>query len=103
FLRLLDEGRITVNQVDHVLCHYSSDYFRSRIFDSLVQAGAMIPEEKWYTNLYTRGNTGCASIFIMLDEFRRTQSYQVGDVILCMVPESGRFNTMYMQLTVVAA
>ncbi|WLD57956.1 beta-ketoacyl-ACP synthase III [Salinispirillum sp. LH 10-3-1] len=103
FLRLLDEGRISVNQVDHVLCHYSSDYFRSRIFDSLVQAGAMIPEEKWYTNLYTRGNTGCASIFIMLDEFRRTQAYEPGAVILCMVPESGRFNTMYMQLTVVEA
>lgn len=103
FLRLIDARRIAVSQVDHVLCHYSSDYFRSRIFDALLQAGAMIPEEKWYTNLYTRGNTGCASIFIMLDEFRRTQVYKPGDVILCMVPESGRFNTMYMQLTVLDA
>ena len=32
-------------------------------------AGAMIPEEKWYTNLYTRGNTGCAAMPIMIDDF----------------------------------
>ncbi|WP_236551338.1 3-oxoacyl-[acyl-carrier-protein] synthase III C-terminal domain-containing protein [Billgrantia tianxiuensis] len=84
-----------------MLCHYSSHYFRGKIFDMLIQAGAAIPEEKWYTNLYTRGNTGCASMFIMLDEFRRTQSHRAGDTILCMVPESGRFNNVYMQLTVV--
>ncbi|WP_151704289.1 beta-ketoacyl-ACP synthase III [Nitrincola alkalilacustris] len=100
-LRLIDEGLIDIPKVDHLLCHYSSHYFRSRIFDMLQQAGAAIPEEKWYTNLYTRGNTGCASIFIMLDEFRRTQPWQAGQTILCMVPESGRFNNVYMQLTVV--
>ena len=100
FLRLIEQGYITVSNVDHLLCHYSSHYFRSKIFDMLEKAGASIPEEKWYTNLYTRGNTGCASLFIMLDEFRRTQSYKVGDTILCMVPESGRFNNVYMQLTV---
>ncbi|PMR68028.1 beta-ketoacyl-ACP synthase III [Halomonas heilongjiangensis] len=100
-LRLIDEGRVAVDRVDHVLCHYSSHYFRGRIFDMLTQAGAAIPEAKWYTNLYTRGNTGCASLFIMLDEFRRTQHYRAGDTLLCMVPESGRFNNVYMQLTVV--
>lgn len=100
-LRLIDEGRVDVNRIDHLLCHYSSHYFRSRIFDMLTRAGAAIPEEKWYTNLYTRGNTGCASLFIMLDEFRRTRPYRVGDTLLCMVPESGRFNNVFMQLTVV--
>ncbi|MEM0514827.1 beta-ketoacyl-ACP synthase III [Pseudoalteromonas sp. YIC-827] len=101
FLRLLDEGRLTVDGIDHLLCHYSSDYFRKPIFDMLKRAGCEIPEHKWYTNLYERGNTGCASIFIMLDEFRRTQEYQVGDTLVCMVPESGRFNNAYMKLTVV--
>ena len=61
----------------------------------------MIPEEKWYTNLYERGNTGCASLFIMLDEFARTQDYKAGDTVFCHVPESGRFNTVYVHLTVV--
>ncbi|MEX1032357.1 MAG: beta-ketoacyl-ACP synthase III [Cellvibrionaceae bacterium] len=101
FLRLIDEQRVDPVNVDHVLCHYSSDYFRSRIFEMLTMAGVAIPEEKWYTNLYTRGNTGCASLFIMLDEFKATQSFKAGDTIMCMVPESGRFNTAYMLLTVV--
>ena len=39
----------------------------------------------------------------MLDEFLRTDEVTIkeGDCILCFVPESGRFNTTYMQLTVV--
>ncbi len=101
FLKLIEDGRTQPEDIDHVLCHYSSDHFRSRIFELLIQAGAAIPEHKWYSNLYTRGNTGCASIFIMLDEFRRTQRYEAGEQILCMVPESGRFNVAFMKLTVV--
>ena len=102
YLRLIAEGRVQPDKIDHVLCHYSSHYFRGKIFDMMQRAGVGIAEEKWYSNLYSRGNTGCASIFIMLDEFRRTQSYQHGDTILCMVPESGRFNNAYMQLTVLS-
>jgi 3-oxoacyl-[acyl-carrier-protein] synthase-3 len=102
YLRLLEQQQLAVADIDHVLCHYSSDHFRSKIFAMLSKAGAMVPEERWYTNLYERGNTGCASIFIMLDEFMRTQQPKPGATILCMVPESGRFNTMYMQLTVMA-
>ena len=101
YLRLIDQQLVVPEQVDHVLCHYSSDYFRSRIFEMLNRAGVGIAEEKWYTNLYDRGNTGCASLFIMLDEFIDTQTYATGETIFCMVPESGRFNTAYMQLTVV--
>jgi 3-oxoacyl-[acyl-carrier-protein] synthase-3 len=103
YLRLMDEKQLNVSDIDHVLCHYSSDHFRSKIFDMLTTAGMMIPEEKWYSNLYEQGNTGCASIFIMLDEFLKTQTYKTGDSILCMVPESGRFNNVYMHLTVEAA
>ena len=32
------------------------------------EAGLMIPEDRWFTNLHTKGNTGSASIFIMLEE-----------------------------------
>lgn len=103
FLRLIEQQQLDIASIDHVLCHFSSKYFKSRIFAMLEKAGAAIPEHKWYTNLYTRGNTGCAAIFIMLDEFRRTQRYQAGDTLMVMVPESGRFNNAYMQLTVVEA
>jgi 3-oxoacyl-[acyl-carrier-protein] synthase-3 len=102
-LRLIAEGTLDVDRLDHFLCHYSSHHFRGPIVDMLAMAGVTIPEHKWYTNLYTRGNTGCASILIMLDEFLRDGRAQAGDRILCMVPESGRFNTAYMHLTVVDA
>lgn len=102
-LRLLEEGTLRMQDVDHFLCHYSSHHFRGRIAELLEMAGAMIPQEKWYTNLYERGNTGAASILIMLDEFLRDGRARVGERILCMVPESGRFNTAYMHFTVVEA
>lgn len=101
FLRLIAEGLITPKEIDHVLCHFSSHYFKGKIFELMVQAGVAIPEKRWYTNLYSRGNTGCASIFIMLDEFYRNQQFAVGDTVICMVPESGRFNVAYMKLTLV--
>jgi 3-oxoacyl-[acyl-carrier-protein] synthase-3 len=100
-LRLIDEGVLDVKKLDHLLCHYSSHHFRSKIYDLLEMCGAAVPYEKWYTNLYTRGNTGCASIMIMLDEFISEARGNVGDTILCMVPESGRFNVAYIHMTVV--
>src|SRR5688572_1439342 len=100
-LRLIEEGVLVIDEIDHFLCHYSSHHFRGRIADMLEMCGASIPEERWFTNLYTRGNTGAASIFIMLDDFLREGRARPGERILCMVPESGRFNTAYMQLTMV--
>jgi 3-oxoacyl-[acyl-carrier-protein] synthase-3 len=102
-LRLIEEGLLKMSQVDHFLCHYSSHHFRGRIAELLDMAGASIPQSRWYTNLYERGNTGAASILIMLDEFLRKGTASVGDRILCMVPESGRFNTAYMHMTMVEA
>lgn len=101
FLKLLQDGMFKVPEIDHVLCHFSSAYFKSKIVEMLEIAGVQIPESKWYTNLYERGNTGCASIFIMLDEFLATHDLSVGETLFCMVPESGRFNCAYMHLTVV--
>jgi 3-oxoacyl-[acyl-carrier-protein] synthase III len=100
-LRLIGEGLLDVKRLNHLLCHYSSHHFRSRIHDMLEMCGAAIAEEKWYTNLYTRGNTGSASILIMLDEFMRDGRAAPGDTILCMVPESGRFNVAYLHFTMV--
>jgi 3-oxoacyl-[acyl-carrier-protein] synthase-3 len=101
WLRLIDQGRVHPNDIDWLLCHYSSHFFRSQIVDLLKQANCMVPEEKWFTNLYTRGNTGCASIYLMLEELFRSGKLQPGQKIFCFVPESGRFTTAYMMLTVV--
>lgn len=100
-LRLIEEGLLDTQKLDHLLCHYSSHHFKSRIYELLDMAGARIDEEKWYSNLYTRGNTGSASILIMLDEFLKEKIAKVGDTMICMVPESGRFNVAYIHMTVV--
>jgi len=105
YLRLVEDGISVPSEINHFLCHYSSHHFRDKILDLLDAAGVGIPEERWWTNLYTRGNTGAASLFIMIDEFLRTEDVTIsdGDTILCFVPESGRFNTTYMQLTAVSS
>lgn len=61
----------------------------------------MIPEDRWFTNLRTKGNTGAASIFIMLEEAFNSGKFRPGDRILLMVPESGRFSVSFVHLTCV--
>ncbi len=102
-LRLIEEGLLETARLDHLLCHYSSHHFRSRIFDMLEMCGARVEDHKWYTNLYTRGNIGSASIMVMLDDFLKEVPAKAGETLLCMVPESGRFNVAYLHLTVIDA
>lgn len=101
FFQLIDEGKMDPKNIDWLLCHYSSEYFKQPILDLLNKGGVTIPEEKWFTNLHSKGNTGAASIFIMLEELLYHQDLKDGQKILCMVPESGRFITSFMMLTVV--
>ena len=99
YLELVEAGRIDPGAVDHVLCHYSAESLRREIVALLEAAGAMIPEERWFSNLKTKGNTGAAAIFIMLEEVRRARAIAPGDRILCVVPESGRAMVGFMMLT----
>lgn len=103
WLRLIEAGRVKPEDIDWLLCHYSSHFFKGQIVELLDKAGCMIPESKWFTNLYTRGNTGCASIYLMLEELFHSGKLQPGQKIFCFVPESGRFTTAYMMLTVVGS
>lgn len=103
YVRLVQEGWIHSNEVDHFLCHYSSNRFIPVVEELLAKAGLSIPRERWYSNLTTRGNTGSASIFIMLAEFLETHQLTPGEKILCFIPESGRMTAAYMLLEVEAA
>lgn len=88
------------DDVDHFLPHLSSMYFRPRVAEALAAMDFAIPEAKWFTNLQDKGNTGSASIYIMLDELLKSDRVRSGDRILCFVPESGRFSSAYMLLSV---
>ncbi|TCC90369.1 3-oxoacyl-ACP synthase [Pedobacter frigiditerrae] len=100
FFELVDEDRFVPQDIDWLVCHYSSHHFKPQIVDLLQKGGVEIAPEKWFTNLYTVGNVGSASIFVMLDELMKSGKLASGQKILCMVPESGRFITGYMMLTV---
>ncbi len=101
YFELIDNGKIVTEDIDWLCCHYSSLYFKQPIQELLKKGGAHIPEEKWFSNLTTKGNTGAASIFIMLEELMYSGKLKEHDTIICMVPESGRFITSFMKLKVV--
>jgi len=101
FFELVDNSKIDAEAIDWLVCHYSSEMFKQPIKDLLQKGGAVIEDEKWFSNLATKGNTGSASIYIMLEELLYSGKLKVGDSIICMVPESGRFITSFMKLTVV--
>jgi 3-oxoacyl-[acyl-carrier-protein] synthase-3 len=65
------------------------------------EIGFEIPYEKWFTNLYTKGNTGSAAIYIIIEEIFKSDRLQKGQKLLCFIPESGRFSHCYMMLSVV--
>ncbi len=103
YFELIEQGRFKPDEIDWLVCHYSSHVFRGQIIELLEKGGGMIPEERWFTNLYAKGNTGAASIFIMLEELFNEGHLKPGQKILCMVPESGRFVVSFMLLTAVGA
>ena len=93
---------LSPGRVDWMLPHLSSFLFKQPIYDALAACGFEIPEHKWFTNLATKGNTGAASMFIMLEELVASGRLKEGDRIICAIPESGRFTFGYMHLTAVS-
>jgi 3-oxoacyl-[acyl-carrier-protein] synthase-3 len=102
YAQLVRDGWVDPARIDHFLCHYSSEKFIPVVQDLMDKAGLAIPRERWYSNLAWRGNTGAASMLIMLAEFLETRQVQPGQQIFCYIPESGRFTTAYMLLEVEA-
>lgn len=99
--RVVAKHGISPEEVTWFLPHYSSDFFRKPLADRMAEIGFSIPAERWFTNLPAKGNTGSASIYIMLEELFHSGRLRRGDTILCMIPESGRFSVAYMLLSAV--
>lgn len=99
--KLLATGKLDTGSIDWFLPHYSSDFFRDRVAAGMEAAGYPISQERWFTNLCSKGNTGSASIYIILEELFNSGRLQQGEKLLCFVPESGRFSSAFMHLTVV--
>jgi 3-oxoacyl-[acyl-carrier-protein] synthase-3 len=100
-VRTIEKRNLKADDVDWFLPHFSSYFFRDKLFKSMEDIGFVIPYEKWFTNLASKGNTGSASIYVMLEELFHSGDLKEGQRILCFIPESGRFSMAYMLLTVV--
>ena len=98
--RVVAKHDLKAETIDWFLPHYSSDYFRNDLHDRMEKIGFSIPTERWFTNLTSKGNTGSASIYIMLEELFHSGQLKKGEKLLCFIPESGRFSMCYMLLTV---
>ncbi|WP_222950654.1 3-oxoacyl-[acyl-carrier-protein] synthase III C-terminal domain-containing protein [Sphingomonas sp. JC676] len=101
FMRLVDDGKIDPDAVDWFLCHFSAHSLREEMVKLATRAGCMIPEERWFTNIYDKGNVGAAAIFLMIDDLMCSGRLRPGQRILCAVPESGQCIMAYAGLTVV--
>ena len=99
--RIMQKRQLSADAIDYLLPHYSSHFFRDRLAEGLAEVGLEIPQQRWFTNLSSKGNTGAASIFIILEELFNDGRLQAGQRLLCYVPESGRFSSAFMHLTVV--
>ncbi|MDJ0275890.1 3-oxoacyl-[acyl-carrier-protein] synthase III C-terminal domain-containing protein [Sphingomonas sp. 2R-10] len=100
-MRLVDEGRVDIARVDHFLCHFSARGLRDQMVRLATRAGCMIAEERWFTNLYDKGNVGAASLFLLIDDLLRSGRLSPGERVLCAVPESGQCVMGYAMMTVV--
>lgn len=98
---IIKKRDLKASMYNYFLPHYSSLYFRDKLYEGLKEADFEIPYEKWFTNLEYFGNTGSASIYIILEELFNSKKLKKGEKILCYVPESGRFSTAFFSLEVV--
>lgn len=98
---MMSKRNLRAENIDYFLPHYSSQFFRERVYAGLRNADLEIPFERWFTNLERKGNVGAASMYLMVDELFRSGNLRRGQRLLCYVPESGRFSTSFMHLTVV--
>jgi 3-oxoacyl-[acyl-carrier-protein] synthase III len=92
---------LKARDINWFLPHYSSDYFRKKVFRGLQEIDFEIAYGRWFTNIETMGNTGSASIYIILADLMHSGRLREGDRLLCFIPESGRFSHCFMHLTAV--
>ncbi len=99
--KVREKYNLNADEITWFLPHFSSEFFREQTYEQIAASGVPIPYHKWFTNLSWKGNTGSASIFVILEELMSSGKLNRGEKILCLVPESARFSYAYIHLTVV--
>ena len=98
----LESHSDTLDSYTIILPHMSSFFFRRKL-ERVIANHSRDPQHPvpYWTDLATSGNTGAASIFIMLDHYLREHEIRNGERILLFIPESGQFNFVMISLTAV--
>jgi 3-oxoacyl-[acyl-carrier-protein] synthase III len=96
----LEQHQEQLDSYSMVLPHMSSYFFRRKM-EKMMQALSSDSERPvpYWTNLATAGNTGAASIYVMLDHYLRRHQLNAGDRLMLFIPESGQFNFVLVSLT----
>lgn len=94
------EHGLLPGDVDYFIPHFSSNYFKPKVATALEEIDFNIPQEKWFTTLTEKGNVGSASFFIYLTDFLARKEVKDGEQILAFIPESSRFSSCFVLLTV---
>jgi len=97
---IFERRGLKTTEVDYFMPHISSEYFKSKIFELMELYGDGVPYERWFINLSSMGNVGAASAYLMVHELFKSGRLKIGEKLLLLVPESGRFSYMYAMLTV---
>lgn len=98
---LVDRGLLDLNSIDIIGAHISSYFFLDEIKKELASQNIDVPLGRFYSNLKTVGNIGCASPMIIVNDLFKKQMLKPGQKALLFVPESGRFAYSMAQLTAV--
>lgn len=96
----IKKHNLKADEIDWFLPHYSSGFFKDKLDTAMQDIDFKVPDDKWFTNLYTVGNIGSASMFLIIEELFNSGKLKKGDRLLCYIPESARFSVCYMHLTV---
>jgi 3-oxoacyl-[acyl-carrier-protein] synthase-3 len=98
----LESNNDTLDSYSIILPHMSSFFFRRKL-ERVIASHSKDPLQPvpYWTDLATAGNTGAASIFVMLDHYLQEHEVRDGERILLFIPESGQFNFVMISLTAV--
>jgi 3-oxoacyl-[acyl-carrier-protein] synthase-3 len=96
----MKKRQINPQDIDYLLPHISSEYFRKPLAREMKAQGIDIPQDRWFTNLSSVGNIGSAAAYVMLEELVRSGKLEPGMRLLVLVPESSRFTYAFVGLTV---
>ena len=99
FKTILEKRGVKSGEIDYFLPHMSSEFFKDKMYNRLIEDNLPIPYDKWFVNLTSVGNVGAASVYLMVNELFHSGKLKKGDKILLVVPESARFSYMYALLT----